>query len=172
MRERGYRSRIHCKGTSRRKLNQQEQATNHRRSKVRARVEHVFGDQRTRQGSILMRTKGKVRASGKDRADEPDLQHATAGVFAQAAIRLQYGLTDREPAQRGGKWRTPRENGVAEPGKDQLARQNDTAAALITPMAPSEPIYRGALKTGVSWLLLGRAYRGHALRGAINRVLG
>lgn len=65
LRERGYRSRIHRKGTHRRKLSQQEQATNHRRSKVRARVEHVFGDQRTRQGSILVRTKGKVRAAVK-----------------------------------------------------------------------------------------------------------
>jgi IS5 family transposase len=65
LRECGYRSRIHRKGSSRRTLNKQEQAANHRRSKTRARVEHVFGDQRTRQGSILVRTKGKVRAAVK-----------------------------------------------------------------------------------------------------------
>jgi IS5 family transposase len=65
LRERGYRSRIHRKGTSRRKLNQQEQATNHRRSKVRARVAHVFGERRKRQGSILVRTTGRVRAAVK-----------------------------------------------------------------------------------------------------------
>ena len=65
LRERGFNSRIHRKGTSRRKLNEQEQATNHRRSKIRARVEHVFGDQRTRQGNILVRTKGKIRAAVK-----------------------------------------------------------------------------------------------------------
>jgi len=65
LRECGYRSRIHRKGSSRRTLNKQEQATNHRRSKTRARVEHVFGDQRTRQGSILVRNKGKVRAAVK-----------------------------------------------------------------------------------------------------------
>jgi IS5 family transposase len=53
------------KGSSKRKLSQQEQATNNRRSKVRARVEHVFGDQRTCQGNILVRTKGKVRAALK-----------------------------------------------------------------------------------------------------------
>lgn len=56
---------IYRKGTSWRKLNQEEQATNHRCLKVRARVEHVLGDQRTRQGSILVRTKGKVRAAVK-----------------------------------------------------------------------------------------------------------
>jgi IS5 family transposase len=63
--ERGYKSRIHRKGSSRRKLDQQEQATNHRRSQVRACIEHVFGDQRTRQGSIRVSTKGKVRAAVK-----------------------------------------------------------------------------------------------------------
>ena len=47
----GYHSRIHRKGSKRRALNQREQETNHRRSKTRARVEHVFGDQRTRQGN-------------------------------------------------------------------------------------------------------------------------
>ena len=65
LRGQGYKSRIHRKGSSRRSLNRQEQAANHRRSKIRARVEHVFGDQRTRQGSILVRTKGKVRAAVK-----------------------------------------------------------------------------------------------------------
>jgi IS5 family transposase len=65
LRERGYKSRIHKKGSSRRKLNKPEQATNHRRSKGRDRVEHVFGDQRTRQGDVLVRTKGKVRTAVK-----------------------------------------------------------------------------------------------------------
>jgi IS5 family transposase len=65
LREKGYQSRIHRKGSSRRQLNKREQTSNHRRSKVRARVEHVFGDQRTRQGSILVRTQGKVRAAVK-----------------------------------------------------------------------------------------------------------
>ena len=67
LRERGYKSRIHQKGISRGRLNNCEQETNHRRSKLRARVEHVFGDQRTRQGNILVRTKGKVRAAVKIR---------------------------------------------------------------------------------------------------------
>ena len=61
----GYQSRIHRKANKHRALNKQEQETNHRRSKVRARVEHIFGDQRTRQGSVLVRTKGMVRATVK-----------------------------------------------------------------------------------------------------------
>jgi len=65
LREQGYKSRIHRRGSSRRALNKHEQATNHLRSKVGARVEHVLGGQRTRQGNILVRTKGKVRAAVK-----------------------------------------------------------------------------------------------------------
>jgi len=65
LRERGYKSRIHHKGTRRRGLNKQEQEANLRRARIRARVEHVFGDQRTRQGTILVRTKGKIRAAVK-----------------------------------------------------------------------------------------------------------
>ena len=63
LREQGDKSRIHRKGSRRRALNKQAQATDHRRSKVRARVEHVFGDQHMRQGNILVRTKGKMRAA-------------------------------------------------------------------------------------------------------------
>jgi hypothetical protein len=37
------------------------------RSKVRAHVGPVFGDQRIRQGNILVRTKGKVRAAESGR---------------------------------------------------------------------------------------------------------
>ena len=47
LREQGYKSRIHRKCNNRRGLNKQEQATNHRCAKMRARVEHIFGDQRT-----------------------------------------------------------------------------------------------------------------------------
>jgi IS5 family transposase len=65
--ERGYKSRIHRKGTRRQGLNRQEQEVNLRRSRIRARVEHVFGVQRTRQGNILVRTKGKIRAAVKIR---------------------------------------------------------------------------------------------------------
>ncbi len=65
LRERGYKRRLHRKRSSRRALDKQTQATNHRRSKVRARVGYVFGDQHTRQGSILVRSKGKVSAAVK-----------------------------------------------------------------------------------------------------------
>ena len=65
LREAGYNSRIHRKNHRHHKLSKQDQQTNHRRSKIRARVEHVFGDQHTAQGGVLVRTKGKVRAAVK-----------------------------------------------------------------------------------------------------------
>jgi hypothetical protein len=58
-------SRIHRKGGQHRALNKCEQEASHWRSSVPARVEHGFGDQRARQDSILVRTKGKVRAAVK-----------------------------------------------------------------------------------------------------------
>ena len=42
LRNHGYESRIHRKGSRRHALNQQERAANHRRSKIRARVESVI----------------------------------------------------------------------------------------------------------------------------------
>lgn len=58
---RGYRSHIHHKGSRGHPLSLAKQAVNTRRSKVRARVEHVFGRQ-AQMGGKLMRCIGIVRA--------------------------------------------------------------------------------------------------------------
>jgi hypothetical protein len=70
----------------------------------------------------------------------------SGAYLAQAEIRLLHGLNGRKPAEGGGKRRIKRENRVVELGKERSVRRNGTAAALVTPMAPPEPIYRGALK--------------------------
>ncbi len=57
----GYRSHIHRKATRKRPLNIREQEANRKRSKVRARVEHVFAQQADR----LVRTIGQARADVK-----------------------------------------------------------------------------------------------------------
>ena len=64
LKARGYRSHIHHKGTRGHPLSDAKQATNTRRSKVRARVEHVFGHQ-SAMGGKLMRCIGIVRAEAK-----------------------------------------------------------------------------------------------------------
>jgi IS5 family transposase len=62
LKARGYRSHIHHKGTRGHPLSEAKRATNTRRSKVRARVEHVFGRQFA-MGGKLMRCIGGVRAA-------------------------------------------------------------------------------------------------------------
>ena len=56
------RSKIHRKGYRNKPLTTQQQAHNRGRSRIRARVEHVFGHQVTAMGGKLVRTIGLVRA--------------------------------------------------------------------------------------------------------------
>src|SRR5262245_16753335 len=61
----GYKSRIHRRAVRNRPLSRRQQAANTTRSKVRARVEHVFAHQHTSMGGKLRRTIGMVRATFK-----------------------------------------------------------------------------------------------------------
>lgn len=58
----GLRSKIHRKGYRHKPLTAQQKAHNRCRSRIRARVEHVFGHQVTAMGGKLIRTVGLVRA--------------------------------------------------------------------------------------------------------------
>ncbi|MCG5526422.1 IS5 family transposase [Ectothiorhodospira haloalkaliphila] len=60
----GYRSHIHTKGQVNRPLNERQKVANRRRSKIRARVEHVFASQAA-MGGQLVRTIGLARARVK-----------------------------------------------------------------------------------------------------------
>jgi len=63
--EEGYREHIQRKGCRNRKLTEWEQRGNRTRSKIRSRVEHVFGVQAQKAGNLILRTIGKVRARAK-----------------------------------------------------------------------------------------------------------
>lgn len=63
--ERGLKSRIHRKAARNHPLTARQERANKTRSKVRARVEHVFGDQTNGMGGKLVRTIGIVRARMK-----------------------------------------------------------------------------------------------------------
>ena len=65
LKELRYRSHIHRKGRRNRKLTKREQAANKTASKVRSRVEHVFGHYMSAMGGKLVRTIGIVRAKAK-----------------------------------------------------------------------------------------------------------
>ena len=59
------RSKIHYKGSRNKALTAQQKTYNRGRSRIRARVEHVFGHQVTAMGGKLVRTIGLVRAKTK-----------------------------------------------------------------------------------------------------------
>ena len=63
--ERGLKSRIHRRAYRNHKLIETQKAANTARSKVRARVEHVFGDQKNGMGAGSVRTISIVRARCK-----------------------------------------------------------------------------------------------------------
>ena len=63
--EKGLKSRIHRKGHRNKPLNEREKRGNETRSKVRARVEHVFGAQSNDMGGTLVRGIGLVRAKAR-----------------------------------------------------------------------------------------------------------
>jgi IS5 family transposase len=63
--EKGYRSHIHYKGKRNKALTSRQIKANKTRSKVRVRVEHVFGFQQRSMGGKFIRTVGQVRAKTK-----------------------------------------------------------------------------------------------------------
>ncbi len=63
--ERGLKSRIHRKGHRNKPLSEREKRGNKTRSRVRARVEHVFGAQSNDMGGTLLRSIGLVRAQAR-----------------------------------------------------------------------------------------------------------
>jgi len=63
--EKGFRGHIQKKGCRYKKLSLRGRDANYKRAKVRSRVEHVFGVQAMRAGSLLIRTIGLVRAKAK-----------------------------------------------------------------------------------------------------------
>jgi len=63
--EKGYRSHIHHKGNRGKPLTERQRKANKTRSKIRVRVEHVFGFQERSMGGKLIRTISMVRAKAK-----------------------------------------------------------------------------------------------------------
>ena len=63
--EQGLKSHIHQRGHRGKPLTVRQEAANKTRSKVRARVEHVFGNQHNSMGAKLVRTIGIARATVK-----------------------------------------------------------------------------------------------------------
>ena len=65
LKEKGLQSRIHRRAARNRPLTERQKSANTTRSKVRARVEHVFGHQQSAMGGKIVRTIGIARARFK-----------------------------------------------------------------------------------------------------------
>jgi transposase, IS5 family len=65
LKARGFKSRIHARAGRNRPLSQAQEAANRKKSKIRARIEHVFGAQEIAPGGRIVRTIGMVRAQAK-----------------------------------------------------------------------------------------------------------
>jgi IS5 family transposase len=65
LKARDFRSRIHQRGSRNHPLSEAQQEANRRKSKIRARVEHIFGAQENTPGGRIVRTIGIVRARAK-----------------------------------------------------------------------------------------------------------
>lgn len=63
--EMGFREHLQRKGCRHKKLTEREKRGNHTRSKIRSRVEHVFGVQSQRAGRLIVRAIGLIRATTK-----------------------------------------------------------------------------------------------------------
>jgi len=63
--KKGYREHIQRKGCRNKPLTEWERQGNHTRSKIRSRIEHIFGVQAKMAGDLIIRTIGKVRAEIK-----------------------------------------------------------------------------------------------------------
>nr|WP_269746555.1 transposase [Desulfogranum mediterraneum] len=61
----GFREHVQRKGSRHRKLTPTEQEGNRTRSRIRSRVEHVFGVQAQKAGNLILRTIGIARARAK-----------------------------------------------------------------------------------------------------------
>jgi len=61
----GFRARIQYKGYRNKKLSEYQIDSNHKKSKIRCRIEHVFGVCTMRAGNLIIRTIGIIRAKTK-----------------------------------------------------------------------------------------------------------
>lgn len=65
LKARGFNSRIHRRASRNHPLSTRQEEANHTKSRIRARIEHVFGAQENAPGGRLVRTIGLVRATAK-----------------------------------------------------------------------------------------------------------
>src|SRR3982075_3936616 len=138
LRASGFKSRIHQRAARNHPLSDAQAKANRNRSKIRARVEHVFGAQETSPGGRIVRTIGIVRARAKI-----GLQNLTYNIrrlmtLERIAAACESG--DRSKRLESGDGRTK----GSRAGRTTL--ENSYQSALVANHAAKTGIVRGALK--------------------------
>ena len=138
--EKGLKSRIHRKGHRNKPLNEREKRGNETRSKVRARVEHVFGAQSNDMGGTLVRGIGLVRAKARIGLKNLAYNMRRPGCSWSASRRRRHrdGIQDRSPC----RLRVSASNQPLRSDRTPKSRGRVTSAA---PVRAHLGIFRGAL---------------------------
>ena len=162
--EKGLKSRIHRKGHRNKPLNEREKRGNETRSKVRARVEHVFGAQSNDMGGTLVRGIGLVRA--KARIGLKNLAYNMRRLVQLEASRRRRhrdGIQGRSPC----RLRVSASNQPLRSDRTPKSRGRVTSAA---PVRAHLGIFRGALES--FWSILARKTLGLAATQQAMQHLG
>ncbi|MGA8422206.1 MAG: transposase, partial [Pseudolabrys sp.] len=126
LRASGYNSRIHRRGRRNHPLSLAQMRVNHAKSRIRARIEHVFGAQQNAPGGRIVRTIGIVRARAK-----VGLQNLATLETARRGMKTVESSALFQPKQRkkqGGK-----------------TIENRTQPEFVPNQASKSNIVRGAL---------------------------
>ena len=101
----GYRSRIHRRGQRNHPLSSAQERANHAKSRIRARIVHVFGAQQSAPGGRIVRTIGMVRARAKI-----GLQNLAYNIRHGSPRHEDGGVVCSVPTEAVGGKRSPEDN--------------------------------------------------------------
>ena len=131
----GFRPRLQHKGCKNKPLSEKEIQGNRTRSKIRSRIEHVFGIQSMRAGDLIIRTIGLARAKVKIglRNLAYNLDRYAAFMQVQRIEAMLEGVKQGEASSK----RLPKAQESTSPDFDFKKSQNENKKAALLPMLDS-----------------------------------
>src|ERR1700704_1003948 len=136
LRASGFKSRIHQRAARNHPLSDAQAKANRNRSKIRARVEHVFGAQETSPGGRIVRTIGIVRARAKI-----GLQNLTYNIRRLMTLERIAAALGWSPLEAFGKRRRA---DIRQPRRRHVTLENSYQSALVANHAAKTGMVRGA----------------------------
>src|SRR3981189_352171 len=121
--EKGLQSRIHRRAARNRPLTERQKSANTTRSKVRARVEHVFGHQQSAMGGKIVRTIGIARARFK-------IGMMNLGYNIRRLVQLE--RMGAAPAWGRAPWESVRHRAKGPPGRPPASKRSPLGTSAAT----------------------------------------